>query len=47
VSLTPAVDEGNGRYSARLSSDGSGKAEVSGTINGEPITTGDATVTFS
>ena len=45
--LTLVCDEGNGRYSAKLSSDGPGTAEVSGTINGEPITTGDAMVTFN
>lgn len=46
-SLTAVTDDGNGRYIARLSSADAGTAEIDGTINGEPITTGNAFVTFS
>ena len=47
-SLTGVTDMGDGTYTATLtSSTTSGTADVSGTIDGNPITSGDALVTFA
>jgi adhesin/invasin len=46
-SLTTVIDNGNGTYTATLSSSATGTATVSGTINGVAITSGNPLVTVT
>ncbi len=45
--LSPVRDVGDGTYRATLSASAVGDAVVSATVNGVPVTTGDATVEFT
>lgn len=44
--LSPVVDKNTGIYTATLKSSQTGPAVVTGSVNGQRITTGDITVTF-